>query len=128
MQVDRPTHERGGTSMLLLGILSLVLFLAAIVGAVGGAYAAHAELQQSADIAAAMIEAGSGDAPAERARQLARANGARSVRVEEVEGGTKLRIRVTHAAPKLYGITFGTELRAQAIAELPVSPGFDGGP
>ncbi|MCB0878421.1 MAG: D-alanyl-D-alanine carboxypeptidase family protein [Thermoleophilia bacterium] len=111
--------EHGGTSILVLGILLAAAFLLALLTAVGGAYVAHAELQQAADIAAAVIERSPGDDPHARAAALASANGARDVKVEEAEAGTRLRIRVRGRAPAAFGMRRGATIEAIAYADLP---------
>ncbi len=122
------SSESGGTSILVLGIVLACAFLVAILAAVGGSYVAHAELQQAADIAASTLERSPGDSPRERAVALARANGARTVDVEELDGGTRLRIRVTGRAPAAFGMRRGARIEAEAFAVVP-SPNFgDGGP
>jgi hypothetical protein len=120
--------EQGGTSILVLGIVLATGFLLAILAAVGGSYVAHAELQQAADIAATTIERIPGDSPRRRADSLARANGARRVRVEEVEQGARLRITVTGSAPAAFGLRRGATIEAVAWATLPVIAMGDGGP
>ena len=118
-------REQGSTSMLVLGVLVVTAFLMVILGAVGGAYVAHAELQQAADVAASSIERG-GDDPIEHARAMARANGARTVSVDASGAGSRLRVQVTAPAPRLLGIAAGTELHAEAWADIPDVG--DGGP
>src|SRR5690606_19729281 len=86
---------------------------------VGGAYVAHAELQQSADLAATAIEQLPGDSPRRRAERIARANGARGLQVREVDGGTRLRIRVSGRAPGAFGLRRGAAIHATAWARLP---------
>ncbi len=113
--------------MLVLGILLACTFLFALLAAVGGSYVAHAELQQAADIAAAVIERSPGDAPRERADALARANGADEVRVAELDGGSRLRIVVVGRAPAAFGMRRGARIEAEAFATLPPPVG-DGGP
>jgi hypothetical protein len=120
------TGERGSASILVLGIVLGAVFLFALLAAVGGAYVAHAELQQAADLAADTLEALPGDDPRARAESLARANGARTVTVTELDGGTRLRIRVTGRAPAAFGLRRGATIRAEAIATVPVFG--DGGP
>jgi hypothetical protein len=122
------TSEQGGTSILVLGIVLATAFLLAILAAVGGSYVAHAELQQAADIAASTIQRIPGDAPRRRAESLARANGARTVRIDEIEHGARLRIRVTGRAPAAFGMRRGTTIEAVAWATLPVIAIGDGGP
>ena len=122
------TSETGSTSILVLGIVLACVFLVAILAAVGGSYAAHAELQQAADIAATTLEHAPGDAPRERAIALARANGARSVEVEELDGGARVRIRVTGRAPAAFGLRRGARIQAEAFAVVPVFSIGDGGP
>lgn len=126
------THPRnsevGGTSILVLGIVLACVFLVAILAAVGGSYVAHAELQQAADIAATTLELAPGDVPRERAIALARANGARSVEVAELDGGSRLRIRVTGRAPAAFGIRRGARIRAEAFAVVPPPSFGDAGP
>jgi hypothetical protein len=99
----------------------------AILAAVGGSYVAHAELQQAADIAATTLERAPGDAPRGRAEALARANGARSVEIEELDGGARLRIVVTGRAPAAFGMRRGARIEAEAFAVVP-PPSGDGGP
>lgn len=120
------TRESGSTSILVLGIVLGAVFLVALLAAVGGAYVAHAELQQAADLAATTLEKLPGDDPRSRAESLARANGARTVRVTELDGGTRLRIRVTGRAPAAFGLRYGATIHAEAIATVPVFG--DGGP
>jgi hypothetical protein len=122
-------HEResGSASILLLGLLLGAVFLVALLGVVGGAYVAHAELQQAADLAATTLEQAPGDDPRSRAEALARANGAAAVRVEVVDGGARLRVRVTGAAPAAFGLRHGATIHAEAIAIVPIVVG-DGGP
>lgn len=122
-------HERGGTSILVLGIVLATAFLIAILAAVGSSFVAHAELQQAADIAATAIERVPGDSPRQFAESLARANGARDVRVDEIESGARLRIRVTGRAPVAFGLRRGATIEATAWAALPPPASFgDGGP
>ncbi len=122
------TAEQGGTSILVLGIVLGCAFLVAILAAVGGSYVAHAELQQAADIAASTLELAPGDSPRDRALALARANGARSVEVEELEGGARLRIVVTGRAPAAFGMRRGARIQAEAFAVVPLPSVGDGGP
>lgn len=118
-----PDPERGSATILVLGILLGAVFLIAVLGAVGGAYVAHAELQQAADVAATTLEVTPGDNPQARAEALARANGARDVTVEPTKDGTQLRIRVIGPAPAAFGRRRGATIEAEAFATLPV---FDG--
>ncbi len=106
-------------SILMLGIVLVAAFLLAVLVAVGGAYVAHAELQQAADIAAAAVERSPGDSPSARAQDLARANRARSVRIDEVDDGARLRIRVTGRAPAAFGLRRGAVIEAEAWADVP---------
>lgn len=122
------TAEAGGTSILVLGIVLASIFLVAILAAVGGSYVAHAELQQAADIAATTLERSPGDAPRARAVALARANGARSVEVEELDGGARVRIRVLGRAPAAFGLRRGARIEAEAFAVVPPPSVGDGGP
>lgn len=57
-------------------------------------YLQQARLQQAADVAAASLSVAMGDAPIERARSLALANGARSVSVDVLAGGERV-VRVS---------------------------------
>jgi hypothetical protein len=107
----------------VLGVVLGAVFLVAVLGAVGGAYVAHAELQQAADVAATTLELAPGDDPHARASALARANGARRVEVEPTKDGTRLRVRVFGRAPAAFGLRRGATVRAEAFATLPV---FDG--
>ena len=122
------TSEHGGTSILVLGIVLACVFLVAILAAVGGSYVAHAELQQAADLAASTLERAPGDSPRDRAVALARANGARSVEVEELDGGARLHIVVTGRAPAAFGMRRGTRIEAEAFAVVPLPSVGDGGP
>jgi hypothetical protein len=126
MTRDR-TAELGGTSILVLGIVLACAFLVAILAAVGGSYVAHAELQQAADLAATTLELAPGDSPRARAVALARANGARTVEVEELDGGARVRIVVTGRAPAAFGMRRGARIEAEAFAVVTVFTG-DGGP
>src|SRR5687768_6118963 len=99
-----PTREQASASILMLGVLVGLAFLIAILAAFGSSYVAHAELQQAADLAAGVLEEGSGDAPQLRAERAARANGARGVDIARVDGGTRSRVRVTGRAPKFFGM------------------------
>lgn len=127
MDRSRPT-EAGGTSILVLGIVLGCAFLAAILAAVGGSYVAHAELQQAADIAASTLELAPGDSPRERAMALARANGARTVDISELDGGTRLRIVVRGRAPAAFGMRSGARIEGEAYATIPIVVVGDGGP
>ncbi len=122
-------RERAATSILVLGIVVAAAFLLAILTAVGSSYVAHAELQQAADVAAAVIERSTGDTPQARARELARLNGADRVDVDVFESGTRLRIRVRGRAPAAFGMRRGAAIEAVAWVELPTWSGAgDGGP
>jgi hypothetical protein len=127
MQSRAPDIEHGSAAILVLGILLGAVFLIALLGAVGGAYVAHAELQQAADVAAATLELAPGDDPRRRAEALARANGARRVEVEPTGDGARLRIRVTGRAPAAFGLRHGATIDAEAFATLSVIAG-DVGP
>lgn len=113
--------ERAGASILALGVLLCACFFALILGAIGAAYAAHAELLQAADVAAAVVESGVGDAPTQRARQVARANGANTVEVDEIEGGRRLRITVIGQAPSVFGLRTSTTIKAISWADIPAA-------
>ena len=123
----RSDIECGSAAILVLGIVLGAVFLVAILGAVGGAYVAHAELQQAADVAATTLELAPGDDPRARAVALARANGARRVTVEETANGTRLRVVVTGRAPAAFGLRRGATIEAEAFATLPIFHG-DVGP
>ncbi|MCZ4495490.1 MAG: peptidase and DD-carboxypeptidase VanY/endolysin [Thermoleophilia bacterium] len=129
MQRRRTPAERGSTSILALGILVGAAFLVAIVASLGGSYVAHAELQQAADLSVAVIERGGADSPQLRGERMARANGAVRVRIDTVEDGARLRIRVAAHAPRLFGVPAGLRVRAVAYADMP-EPALvgDGGP
>jgi hypothetical protein len=128
MTFSRPS-ERAAASILVLGIVLAAVFLVAVLAAVGGSYVAHAELQQAADVAATSIEQLPGDSPGARAEQLARANGAHDVEVEEIDSGTRLRIRVEGRAPAAFGLRRGATIEATAYATLPPPTSFsDAGP
>jgi hypothetical protein len=127
MRAGAATNETGSAAILALGIVLGAVFLIAVLAAVGGAYVAHAELQQAADIAATTLERMPGDDPHARARALARANGARRVEVATVEGGAQLRIRVTGRAPAAFGMRRGATIEAVAYATL-TQLSSDGGP
>ena len=121
------SRERGGASILVLGVLVGAAFLIAILAAVGSAYVAHAELQQAADLAATTLEQAPGDAPRERAMALARANGARGVEVES--DGSELHVTVTGRAPRMFGLSIGSTIEAEAWATIPPPGSFgDAGP
>lgn len=127
MRFER-NDERGGVSILVLGVVAGACCLMLVLAAVGGGFVAHAELQQAVDVAAASVESGA-DAPASRARALARANGAARVRVDHVDGGSRIRIRAWRRGPAVSGISEGMQLSAVAYAALPPpSLATDGGP
>jgi len=126
--MDLVRAESGGTSILVLGIVLAAAFLLAVLGAVGGGFVAHAELQQAADIAAATVEHAPGDSPMRRAEQLARANGARDVEVTQHDGGTRLRITVEGRARAAFGLRRGAVIQATAWAKIPLLTSGDGGP
>jgi hypothetical protein len=115
----RLTREAGATSILALGIVIGVAFLVAILAAVGGSYVAHAELQQAADLSVSVIERGGADAPTQRGELMARANGATHVRIDPVDGGARLRVRVSRPAPRLLGVPAGMRVHAVAWADMP---------
>ncbi|MBC7461766.1 MAG: D-alanyl-D-alanine carboxypeptidase family protein [Thermoleophilia bacterium] len=119
-------REHGSAAILVVGILVGAMFLIALLGAVGGAYVAHAELQQAADIVAASAERG-GDGPGGRARRLARANGARRVQLTSAADG-RIHVVVQRAAPKLFGVPAGMMLEAEAWAAPSIAGDGDGGP
>lgn len=119
--------ESGSAAILVLGVILGAVFLVVLLGAVGGAYVAHAELQQAADVAATTLELAPGDDPRARAEALARANGARRVEVEPTTDGTRLRIRVVGRAPAAFGLRRGAMIEAEAFATLPLFSA-DGGP
>jgi len=119
-------RERGGASILVVGILVGVVFLITLLGAVGGSYVAHAELQQAADLVAASAERG-GDGPGGEARRLAQANGAQRVRMSDEPDG-RIHVVVSAPAPRLLGVPVGQRLQAEAWAEPPVVAFGDGGP
>jgi hypothetical protein len=112
-------EELAGAGVLALGVLLAAAFLLAILAAVGGGFVAHAELQQAADLAATSVERLPGDSPLLRARRIARANGAQTVQVDPVDGGSRLRIRVTGRAPAAFGLRQGATITATAWAALP---------
>lgn len=114
-------------SILVLGVLVGAMFLVLILGAVGGGFVAHAELQQAVDVAAASVEAGA-DAPASRARELAKLNGAAKVDVDLVDAGTRVRIRAWRRGPSVAGVADGLMLHAEAYASIPIMAAGDGGP
>ncbi|MCW2972850.1 MAG: peptidase and DD-carboxypeptidase VanY/endolysin [Thermoleophilia bacterium] len=118
--------ERGSAAILVVGILVGAAFLIALLGAVGGTYVAHAELQQAADIVAASAERG-GDGPGGEAQRLARSNGARRVRLTTAVDG-RIHVVVQRAAPRLFGVPAGTMLEAEAWAEPAVVGVGDVGP
>lgn len=118
--IPRSSGERAQAAMLGIAVALAAVFLLGVLGAVGGAYVAHAELQQAADVAAASAELPIGDDPRAHARRLARANGA--TRVEFEESGTFLRIMVSRPAPYLLGIAAGSRIEAEAEAQLPIGP------
>jgi hypothetical protein len=119
--------EHGGMSILVMGILVGAAFLILLLATVGGGFVAHAELQQAVDVAGASIELGA-DRPAERARAIARANGAQRVRVDMLSGGTQIRIRVSRRAPGVIGVAPGLVVHAEAIIDVPQAATGDGGP
>lgn len=123
----RAGRERGGMSILVLGVLVGAGFLVLLLGAVGGGFVAHAELQQAVDVAAASVESGA-DAPASRARELAKANGAARVDVDTIDGGARIRIRAWRRGPSVAGIAAGLTLHAEAFATIPIVVAGDGGP
>lgn len=121
--------EHAGTSILALGIVLAAAFLLVILAAVGSAYVAHAELQQAADVAATAVERLPGDSPRRRAVELARANGATGVDVDELDGGARLRIRVQGRARVGFGGRRGGVVEATAWASVPPPSSFsDAGP
>lgn len=120
--------EAGSAALLVLGVVLATAFLLALLAAIGGAYVAHAELQQAADLAAVTLEQAPGDSPRTRAIALARANGASAVRLHEEAGGTRLRIEVRGRSRPAFGAPRGRMLRALAWADLPTAQAFDGRP
>lgn len=120
--------ERGATSILVLGIAIAAAFLLAILTTVGGSYVAHAELQQAADVAARALETNAGDAPRARARQLAQANGARGIVIDEIDAGARLRVRVTGRTRRLDWLGDGFRISATAYADVPMLVDGDAGP
>ncbi|MCW2923568.1 MAG: family metallopeptidase [Thermoleophilia bacterium] len=121
------TGESGGTSILALGIILGAAFLIVILGAVGRAYVAHAELQQAADVAARTMVVAGGDDPRSRAIALARENGARRVEIEP--DGSELHVRVWASAPRVLGVRAGTQIMAESwIDQPPPALAGDGGP
>ena len=127
MRVQPTTGEAGSAAILVLGVVLGAVFLVALLGAVGGAYVAHAELQQAADVAATTLELAPGDDPRARASALARANGARRVEVTPTADGSRLRVRVFGRAPAAFGLRRGAAIHAEAYATIPVFDG-DAGP
>ena len=120
----QPRGEHGGTSILVLGIVVASAFLVAILSAVGSSYVAHAELQQAADVAAAVVEQSAGDSALDRARALSRANGARSVELRVLDDGSRVRVRVRGRAPAAFGMRRGARLEAVAYAAMPPPTAF----
>lgn len=81
------------------GSVTLLLVLASVITS----YASQARLQQAADIAAASLSAPRGDDPVARARSLAAANGARSMRLEQRADGGRA-VVVSGSAPRVLGL------------------------
>ena len=119
--------ERGGISILALGILIGAAFLVLLLAAVGGGFVAHAELQQAVDVAGTSIELGS-DRPADRAREIARANGAQRVKVDVLDDGARIRIQVWRRAPSVVGIAPGMVVHAERVVDVPLVASGDAGP
>jgi secretion/DNA translocation related TadE-like protein len=75
-------RERGGAAVLLLGVMAVVLLLAAVLGAVGAYLRARVEAVAAADAAAlaaapvTFLPFGAEGTPAEEAARFALANGA----------------------------------------------------
>lgn len=93
----RPTGDEGSATVLLLGLVCVVIAMAAFLGLLASAQSARGRAQAAADLAALagatrLLPAGGGD-PCEIAAQTSARNGGRLVGCDE-QGGGVVHVRV----------------------------------